>query len=162
MRRRCPNHTGFSTSSWSLAERRQRVGTGRRRPSGGDELATFLDRFGPFLGSDRRHEFWIKAGEGPDLLVYDPHEIVFAYGDLDRFERALLAEGYVPGEVSIPVPHMHYYHAENDADTESLLASRLWTYFALTADDEGRAEESRLLEGADTLKAEPWEDCAWS
>lgn len=105
-------------------------------PLGREEFDSFLDRYGPFLESDGRHDLWIKSVNDPELLVYDRHEIVYAYGDLDRLRTVLEVEGYVPGEVAIPNPHSHHYHRENNEDQRRLFESYGWVYMPLRPDDE--------------------------
>ena len=100
-----------------------------------DALATFLDEYASLLQSDGRYDLWIKSVQGPDLLVYDRHEIVFAYGDLKRFRTILAVEGYRVGEVTIPNPHEHPYRAQNDEAQRRLFAAHDWSYFPLEDSD---------------------------
>ena len=44
----------------------------------------------------------------------DHHDVIFAYGNLDAFEKILITEGYHSKEFWFPSPHGHSYNAEND------------------------------------------------
>ena len=100
-----------------------------------DTLERFLDEYRDLLQTDGRCDLWIKSLEGPGLLVYDRHEIVFAYGDLHRFQMILDVEGYTPGEVTIPFPHQHPYRSVNDAAQRRLFAAFEWTRYPLAEAD---------------------------
>jgi hypothetical protein len=50
------------------------------------EVEEFLVRFGQFLENDGRHHVWVKAVPGLDLLIYDKHNVIYAYGRLAEFE----------------------------------------------------------------------------
>ncbi len=104
-------------------------------PWGGERLERFLDDYADLLETDGRYDLWIKPVDGPDHLIYDRHEIVYAYGDVDRFQRVLEARGYVPGDVLIPNPHERPYRAANDEAQRRLFDAFEWTHFPLTEDD---------------------------
>ena len=68
-------------------------------------LSGFCRRFAEFLECDGRHAFWVSSGSNEGLLVYDQHQIIYAYGDLDRFEQVAKDRGLSEGEVRVPAPH---------------------------------------------------------
>jgi hypothetical protein len=100
------------------------------------DLRLFLTAYGPFLASDGRHHFWIGAPDNSGLLVYDQHDVIYAYGALEEFERLLLGKGFTRREVRFPAPHTHHYHPENDAAEDRLFAALEWTRFPLQDQDE--------------------------
>jgi hypothetical protein len=101
-----------------------------------EDLKLFLNRFGAFLESDGRHHFWISSVAESDLLVYDQHNLVYAYGCLDRFKEVLKAEGIVEApEVTIPSPHSHFFHEEFDGDQDQLLSFFSWNRYPLQDED---------------------------
>jgi hypothetical protein len=102
-----------------------------------DEIVLFLNRFGPFLESDGRHHFWMRSIGESDLLVYDNHNLIYAYGCLDRFKEVLKAEGLaeVP-KVVLPYPHTHFFHFEFDTEQDELLSFWNWERSALQDEDE--------------------------
>lgn len=102
---------------------------------GADAVAEFINEFREFFESDGRHHLWIAS---PDYgtLVFDRHDVVYAYGDLEAFEAVAIAHGMSRGEVSIPVPHWHKYHAEYDALEHRLLKGWDWMYSPLRSQDE--------------------------
>lgn len=99
-----------------------------------EEVERFVNEFGSFLENDARHDFWIIAHE-EGLLVYDQHNLIFAYGPLDRLERVLIVEGLSAGEVAVPVPHGHRFHSEFDGAERRLLQYFDWVRSELQPHD---------------------------
>lgn len=104
-------------------------------PADSAELDAFLRRFGPLLEGDGRHHFWLGAESGAGTVVYDRHDVIYAYGDLDAYETELRDLGCRPGEVRFPVPHTHRYNPEFDADARALHADRRWIHSPLHEED---------------------------
>jgi hypothetical protein len=49
------------------------------------------------------------------MLVYDRHNLIYAYGPIERFESVLRERGYATAPaVSLDFPHQHSYHQELD------------------------------------------------
>jgi hypothetical protein len=102
-----------------------------------DELAAFLRRFSGFLEGDGRHHVWIGSTTGAGTLIYDRHDWIYAYGDVPKYIEVLQAQGFTEGEVVLPVPHTHNYHAKFDAAEDELAAYWEWLRSPLhPADDE--------------------------
>lgn len=86
----------------------------------------FLNRFGKFFAGDGRHEIWIRFEDG-DQVVYDRHERIWFYGDLERSKNLLESSGILEGQLEpIPVPHDHWYNAEFDDDEREILRFLDW------------------------------------
>ena len=100
------------------------------------ELASFLAEHAAFLESDGRHAFWIDSPEGEGTLVYDQHNVLYAYGPIEAYETLLLEQGFTRSPVRFPAPHMHHYHPENDSAEEQLLVHWEWRYSPLQDDDD--------------------------
>jgi hypothetical protein len=71
-----------------------------------DETASFIREFRDFLESDGRHHLWV-ANPGHGTIVYDRHDVLYAYGSLNRFQDVLEANGFTEGKVEIPNIHWH-------------------------------------------------------
>ncbi|RZK59678.1 MAG: hypothetical protein EOO59_07505 [Hymenobacter sp.] len=99
-------------------------------------LTDFVLEYKHLLEHDGRHHLWIGTPDGSATLVYDKHNLVYAYGPLAAFRQQLLALGYVEQAVEIPYPHAHSYAPENDAATEELLQYWEWQHFPLQETDE--------------------------
>lgn len=99
-------------------------------------LASFLQSFRCFFESDGRHHVWAGSAANDGLLVYDQHNVIFAYGPLDRFERVLVSRGYREAEFWFPSPHSHAFLPENDAEEERLMAEIEWQSYPLQSGDE--------------------------
>ncbi|MGC1274983.1 MAG: hypothetical protein WBC44_14860 [Planctomycetaceae bacterium] len=100
-----------------------------------EELWAFLDQHREFLEGDGRHHVWVGS-PGADLLVYDQHDLIFAYGSLDAFEDVLLNRGFTEEEFWIPAPHSHSFPPANIPRQEALLDHFPWQHFDLQPGDE--------------------------
>lgn len=106
-------------------------------PLNGEDLERFLTRFSKFFEGDARHHLWIGSENSTDLLVYDNHNVIYAYGDIERFEKVLNGLGMQQVEiVRFPCPHSHNYHQEFDQAEDELLRSQDWKYFPLQNSDD--------------------------
>lgn len=100
------------------------------------DLRDFLSVHAAFLENDGRHHFWIRSIENEGLLVYDQHNVIYAYGPLDQFEQLLKRRGFRPGTVRFPAPHTHHYHASYDSAEDRLFADGEWFHSPLREQDE--------------------------
>jgi hypothetical protein len=100
------------------------------------ELAAFLAEHRTFLEADGRHARWIASREGEGTLVYDRHNVVYAYGALEGYETILSQKGFVRAPVRVPVPHAHHFHEENDAAEERMVELWAWRYSPLREGDD--------------------------
>lgn len=106
-------------------------------PIGRKQGEEFLARFRRFFEGDGRHHLWLKSVSGSDLLVYDKHNVIYAYGQLPAFEQVLRRrEMEKVDEICFPSPHIHNYNAEFDEDERDLLHYWEWTQFSLRDSDE--------------------------
>jgi hypothetical protein len=99
-------------------------------------LASILQIFRAFFEGDGRHHVWVGSVANDGLLVYDQHDVIFAYGPLDRFRASLRSHGLRESEFWFPSPHVHAYMPENDAEEERLTAEVEWERFPLQPGDE--------------------------
>lgn len=95
------------------------------------ELDGFLSRFADALACDGRHSIWIAStqldGSYESQVIYDQHDFVYAYGDLERFTSLAQARGLRSGRPAIPCPHEHRYHAKFDLAEQQILTEYEWT-----------------------------------
>lgn len=98
------------------------------------DVRRLLEDYGPFLESDGRHHLWI-ADQDEGLLVYDRHEVVYAYGNTEAFIALLSAWDLKEEPVVVPSPHWHVYHPEFDEDERSMVARFQWTIKPLRDED---------------------------
>ena len=101
-----------------------------------EDLQVFFYTHKSFLESDARHHIWIGSPSNDGLLVYDQHNVIFAYGDLDCCERILASRGFKQDEFWFPSPHAHSYDATNDPQEEELLRYFPWHHSPLQKGDE--------------------------
>jgi hypothetical protein len=100
-----------------------------------DEVSMFLGEFSEFLECDGRHHVWIACPDHGNL-VYDRHNVVYAYGDLTSYATVAESHGMSKKQFAIPVPHWHAYHAEYDAIEHRLLKRWEWIHSPLRPQDE--------------------------
>lgn len=100
------------------------------------ELAKFLRSFRGFFEGDGRHHLWVGSSANDGLLVYDQHDVIFAYGPIERFRAVLDGLGYRCSKFWFPAPHTHSYFPENDEEEDRLMSKVDWTYFPLRPGDE--------------------------
>ena len=94
-------------------------------------METFLNLFRDYLESDGRHHIWITSLPTSSTLVYENHNVIYAYGPLEEFEQVLIKRGLTECEVQFPVPHVHNYHSAFDADECEIMTYWKWGYFPL-------------------------------
>lgn len=102
-------------------------------------LFQWLDRFADYLSGDGRHHLWfydLSQSTRHPRIVYNNHEIIIAYGAIERIETYLRQQQFSESEIHIPAPHAHSYNVQFDDDEEAILKSLEWTLFPLQPDDE--------------------------
>ena len=78
------------------------------------ELDALFTRFTPFWDGDGRHNVWVRSSDD-GMLVYDRHNLIYAYGRRGDFESRLQALGYTSTSLlSLDFVHQHSYHQEFD------------------------------------------------
>jgi hypothetical protein len=100
------------------------------------ELGAFLASFRRYFEGDGRHHVWVGSAANDGLLVYDQHNVIFAYGPLDRFRAILGSRAFGERDFWFPAPHSHSYAPENDAEEERLMTEHEWRYSPLQPGDE--------------------------
>jgi len=100
------------------------------------DLSAFLREFGTYFEGDGRHHLWIQSVSDSTCIVYDHHEVLYAYGDLKRLEQVLSARGLNPGQVAIPVPHEHKFNAQFDVEEDRIMGYWNWKAFPLAPGDD--------------------------
>jgi hypothetical protein len=100
-----------------------------------DELRTFLARYGDFIAQDSRHDLWVAARGGAGTIVWDRHDLVYAYGPLDAYVSILEQGGLREGWPNTNLSHAHYYHAEWDDTERSILREFEWIVSPLHPED---------------------------
>lgn len=105
-------------------------------PASYDDLELFLYEFQEFFEEDGRHHLWVMSLGDQQQFIFDNHNVVYAYGDLDRIETVLKDNGFSEGEISTPDPHAHSYHSEFDTEQDRLMGYWRWKRFPLEPDDD--------------------------
>jgi hypothetical protein len=100
-----------------------------------DQLQSVLYDFSELLERDSRNSIWVQGANG--LLVYDRHNVIYAYGPLSEFKQVLLSKGLTEAtEVRFPSPHTHRYNFQFDDDQARILRDLEWIHSPLRPGDE--------------------------
>lgn len=99
-------------------------------------MESFLLEFKDFFESDGRHHVWVMSLPGSSTLVYDHHNVIYAYGPLDEFTEILKSNGFHQNGISFPAPHSHNYNPENDDAEERVVQHWAWIQSPLWPDDD--------------------------
>lgn len=100
------------------------------------ELTSFLDRFGQFIAEDARHDLWVLGGGGSGTIVWERHDLVYAYGPIPTYVMMLESAGFREGWPTWPVPHAHCYNPEWDEAEREILRAFDWDRTPLRPEDE--------------------------
>jgi hypothetical protein len=103
---------------------------------GSREFHSFLERYSPFLSRDSRLDLWAYSPTEKATVTWDRHNLIHAYGPINRFSSSLRALGFRNGMPNVSFPHQHHYHAEFDADAAGVLAEFDWHFSPLHPEDE--------------------------
>lgn len=106
-------------------------------PVAREEAVGFLRNFSDYFENDGRHDIWVASMGGSSQLIYDRHNVIYAYGPLREYEKVLLSRGLKKVDhVRFPSPHTHNYHAAFDRDEIDVLHYWCWKHSRLRESDE--------------------------
>jgi hypothetical protein len=91
-----------------------------------DQLSAFVEPYRSYLEGDARHHLWIHSLDSAASIVYDKHDLIYAYGPLDCYLQTLTERGLTEGEVELPFPHYHNYFEEFDSMETQIIAGHTW------------------------------------
>lgn len=100
------------------------------------EFIEFLAQYSEFLGADSRFDIWSHSPNSGGTVVWDRHNLLFAYGPLNSYDRALKKLGYELGKPTVDFPHVHFYRGEFDDYAKSLLEYFEWGHKPLQPTDD--------------------------
>lgn len=112
------------------------------QPSSREETEYFLQHFQLYFESDGRHHIWLVSLPESSTLVYDNHNVIYAYGPLAQFREKLLQLGLTEQPTSIPYPHMHVYFPEFDSSEREIMNYWAWQKFPLLETDDDMRNDS--------------------
>lgn len=99
------------------------------------DMERLLTDFRDYFEQDGRHHVWVASPQAGATLVYDNHDVIYAYGPIERYEDVLARRGFREGIVGFPAPHGHRYNAEFDDDETRLMQSLAWERHPLRDED---------------------------
>lgn len=104
-------------------------------PVSNREVRLFLDEFKDYFEQDGRHTIWIQCLTSNELVVYDKHNVIYAYGNIESYKTEMKFLKLEKGSIHIPVPHAHHYHPEFDKDEQKIISYWNWKRFPLQESD---------------------------
>jgi hypothetical protein len=106
------------------------------KPHSREEVLALLDRFENYLANDGRHNLWLAAPPAGQL-VFDRHEVIYAYGPIAEIVTQLKAKQLAEVEmIRVPIPHSHHFHEELDVDEKAILGHWEWVVSELQETDD--------------------------
>ena len=101
------------------------------------DAEAFLKDFQRFLEKDGRHSLWIASASSPEMLIYDRHNVIYAYGSPGQWQPTLSEMQFseVPF-VRFPSPHSHHYHQSMDDEERRMVGHWDWNRTPLMPSDE--------------------------
>ena len=121
-----------------LVSRRNRT-SGRyqtREPMSFAQLSEFLNGFRAYLEGDGRHHLWVMSIGDRSQVIYDNHDVLYAYGNLNVFEDIARTKEMKLQDFLFPFPHAHHYNECFDKDEDRIFEECQWIYFPLRPDDD--------------------------
>ena len=106
-------------------------------PQTKEDAEAFLKNFQAFLEKDGRHNLWIASASSSEMLIYDRHNVIYAYGSLSKWQLVLSEMRFseVP-LIRIPSPHSHHYHQSMDGEERRMVGHWDWNRTPLMPSDE--------------------------
>jgi hypothetical protein len=106
------------------------------QPRSREEVLALLERFETYLEKDGRHNLWLAAPPAGQL-VFDRHEVIYAYGPIVEIAEKLKEKGFAEVEmIRVPVPHSHHFHEEMDVEERAMLEHWEWVTTELQETDD--------------------------
>lgn len=100
------------------------------------EVQSFLTQYSAFLAGDSRFDLWVHSPSENATVIWDRHNLVYAYGPVERYASTLRGLGFQEGAPNVSFPHQHHYRSEFDSDAAGVLKTFEWRYSALQPEDE--------------------------
>lgn len=100
------------------------------------QLHGFLDRFANYLQNDGRFDLWVHSPDDRATVVWDQHNLIWAYGPTEQFVATLRTLGFQNGSPTIDFEHMHHYRTTFDGDAKAVLEAFDWHRTSLQPEDE--------------------------
>lgn len=101
-----------------------------------EKFHAFIAQFKSYLSADARFDLWAHSRKENATVVWDRHNLLYAYGPVERFSSELHVLGFTNGTPQVPVPHAHHYRQELDSYATELIAAFEWLRSPLRPEDE--------------------------
>jgi len=95
----------------------------------------FLRKYSNLFENDGRHHIWLASDDNKSQLIYDRHNVIYAYGDIEMYNNVLTEKGFRKNKVLFPFIHSHHFNKDNDIFVEQLMNEWEWIHFPLRDSD---------------------------
>jgi hypothetical protein len=110
-----------------------------KQPLSRVQTEKFFRDYAEFFELDGRHNIWVvsmdKQFNTLAQIIYDHHNIIYAYGPLDAFAAAAAAHGLTEGPIVVPRDHRHQFSEQFNRDESNLIDEREWLVFPTQESD---------------------------
>jgi hypothetical protein len=94
-----------------------------------DELERFCKKYTDYLETDARHNLGIRDNETKDTVIYDNHNVLYVFGNLEEKIEILENNGYKKvDKIVIPKPHSHFFNTANDDNELEIIKNNEWIF----------------------------------
>ena len=113
------------------------------------ELESFCEKYLDYLETDAWHNFGIRDAETKETVIYDHHNILYVFGNLEEKIKILENNGYKKVEkIVLPRPCTFIYHPENAAIAQEIKTNNEWIFTPVKMreddeDDDGDKETAK-------------------
>ena len=101
-----------------------------------NSVLALFEKYKCYFDGDGRHNIWLGSTANNDLLVYDKHNIIYAYGPVEVFVGRIRSYGYCEGVIKIPTLHTHHYHSGNVKHEMGIMNEWNWKWCDLAESDD--------------------------
>ena len=110
-----------------------------KEPIGRARMEKFFRDYAEFFELDGRHNIWVVSldagGQAAARIIYDHHDVIYAYGPLDAYVAAAAKRGMAEGKVEVPRDHRHVFNQQFNKDERNLFEEREWVRFPTEESD---------------------------
>ena len=102
-------------------------------------MEKFFRDYAEFFEADGRHNIWVcsmkEDGQVLAQIIYDHHNVIYAYGPLDAYVAVAAARGLTEGPIVVPVDHRHQFDTRLNGVEETLIDEREWMVYPTEKSD---------------------------
>lgn len=99
-----------------------------------NDLELFAYTFQEYFEGDGRHHIWFMDISSNYRIIYDNHDLIYAYGNDDTVMDILKAKGFKESSPQMPAPHGHCFNQDLDKYEDEIMEYFEWITFPLNVE----------------------------